>query len=113
MKKMAVLAMFVAAMSCVSSRANAQRGMTRITGNVAEAGADVPLAGVHIKALFRGSAMFDTATNETGNWALGGLGKGEWDLLFEKAGYAPRRARVTLPVDLSRVPPLAVTLKKN
>ena len=47
-----------------------------------------------------------------GTWAVAGVAKGEWHLTFQIAGYVPVGAKVTLPAELARVAPIAITLKK-
>jgi hypothetical protein len=112
MKKLIGLAVigFVALGPCV---ADAQmRGMGRFGGTVTdESGA--PLPGVTVKAVMAGgTAPITAASDDKGAWAVGGVGKGEWEVVFEKAGFAPRKAKVTLPVELARVPPIAMAMKK-
>ena len=102
-----------ALVASVPSLAGAQmRGMGRFAGTVTdESGA--PLPGVTVKAVMSGgTAPIAVASDDKGAWAIGGLGKGEWDVLFEKNGFTPRKAKVTLPVELARVPPIAMALKK-
>ena len=97
----------------IGSTAYAQlHGMGRIQGTVAEEGG-APLPDVSIKATLPGSSGEITGTSDAkGQWIIGGMGKGEWDVVFEKPGYAPRKAKVTLAVELARVPPIAVAMKK-
>jgi len=111
-RRMRVLAFAATLVALGQGPAMAQRGLTRITGKVSADGGG-PVAGVQIKAVFGGNKIFDTSSNDNGEWSIGGMGKGEWELVFDKAGYAQGRAKVLLPVDLSRVPPIAVTLKKG
>lgn len=89
------------------------RGMGRIQGTVVdETGA--PLTDVVIKATLPGSAgSLDATSDKKGEWSFGGMGRGDWDVVFEKPGYAPRRAKVSLQVELARIPPIAVTMKKS
>ena len=107
------LGLAVVALMLVASTAYAQlHGMGRIQGTVAEDGGG-PLADVTIKATLPGSAGEITGTSDAkGQWLIGGMGKGEWDVIFEKPGYAPRKAKVSLTVELARVPPIAVAMKK-
>ena len=107
------LGLAVVALMLVASTAYAQlHGMGRIQGTVAEDGGG-PLADVTIKATLPGSSGEITGTSDAkGQWIIGGMGKGEWDVVFEKPGYAPRKAKVTLAVELARVPPIAVAMKK-
>jgi len=88
------------------------RGLGRIAGKVTdEAGA--PLGGVSIRAKLAGySGEIESTSDDSGAWAVSGLARGEWDVSFEKPGYVPRRAKVTLPVELARVPPVNIALRK-
>ena len=110
MKRM-VLAIVV--LLTLGSTAYAQlRGMGRIQGSVVD-DAGAPLTEVKIRATlpdYQGGV--DSSTDKKGEWIIGGLGRGDWDVVFEKAGYAPRRAKIRIEVELARVPAIAVTLKK-
>jgi hypothetical protein len=107
---MAVLLLVVT----VSVPAYAQlHGMGRIQGTVTEDGGG-PLADVSVKATLPGSTgSIDAKTNAKGEWIVGGMARGEWDVVFEKDGYAPRRAKVSLSVELARMPAITVTMKKQ
>jgi hypothetical protein len=111
MKKLMVALVVVVA---AAGGAQAQmRGMGRIEGIVTD-GAGKPLAGVAISATLPGStAGIKSTSNDKGLWYVGGLARGDWQVEFEKAGYEQRRAKVVLPVELARVPPIAITLKKT
>lgn len=116
MKKTAVAFVCCAAAlaTLTTSAAFAQlRGMGRIQGTVTdESGA--PLGGVMITAKLPGtSGSIEAKSDDKGTWAVGGLGKGEWEVDFDKPGYGGRHARVILPVELARVPAIAVTMKKG
>jgi hypothetical protein len=112
MKKV-LLAMAVAVLG-LSVNAWAQlHGMGRVQGSVSDEGG-APLEGVTVKATLAGSTgSIDGASNAKGEWAIGGMGKGEWDVTFEKAGFAPRKAKINLTVELARIPPIPVTMKKS
>jgi len=98
----------------LGSTAYAQlHGMGRINGTCADDGGG-PLEGVTVKATLAGSAgSIDGTSDKKGEWMLGGMARGEWDVTFEKAGYVPRKAKVSLTVELARMPPIAVTMKKQ
>ena len=88
-------------------------GMGRIQGTVADEGG-APLEGVEIKATLPGSAGEITGKSDAkGNWIIGGMGRGDWDVVFEKAGFAPRKAKVSLQVELAKIPSIAVAMKKQ
>lgn len=112
MKKVLLVAV-VLMMGLVSTAYAQLHGMGRIQGSVVdESGA--PLTDVTIKATLPGSTgSIDATSNGKGEWIIGGMGKGEWDVTFEKAGYTTRKAKVSLTVELARVPPIPVTMKKG
>ncbi len=88
-------------------------GMGRIQGTVADDGG-TPLADVTVKATLPGSTgSIDAKSNAKGEWLVGGMARGEWDVVFEKNGFAPRKAKVTLTVELARMPAISVTMKKQ
>jgi len=103
----------VLAVGVVSTAYAQLHGMGRINGTTMdESGA--PVDGVTVKATLAGSAgSIDGASDKKGEWILGGMARGDWDVTFEKAGYAPRKAKVSLTVELARMPPIAVTMKKQ
>jgi hypothetical protein len=111
MKRVVAVLVLVAA---VAGPAYAQlHGMGRIQGTVTEDGGG-PLADVSVKATLPGSSgSIDAKTNAKGEWIVGGMARGEWDVVFEKDGYAPRKAKVSLTVELARMPAIAVTMKKQ
>ena len=114
MKQVVWAVVTVAALVGLASPAYAQlHGMGRIQGTVVdESGA--PLADVAVKATLPGSAgSIDSTTDKKGEWIVGGMARGEWDVVFEKPGYAPRKAKVSLTVELARMPAIAVTMKKG
>jgi tetratricopeptide (TPR) repeat protein len=62
------------------------RGNGRISGKVVDE-AGKPIIDVEVKAVKVGeSQVFATKTDKKGEWALGGLAGGEWNLDFAKAG---------------------------
>src|SRR5262245_40508726 len=84
------------------------RGLGRLHGTVAD-DSGAPLSEVTIKAALAGfGGAVDGSSDAKGQWTLGGLARGEWEVTFEKAGYAPRKAKVNLQVELAKVPPIAV-----
>jgi len=87
------------------------RGMGRIAGKVTDE-AGKPLDGVVIKA-FLASANGGTEikTNKNGEWALGGIARGDWALDVSKDGYETRTITVSVG-EMSRLPPMTITLKR-
>jgi hypothetical protein len=108
-----VVAFVLVVLGLVGGTAYAQlHGMGRINGTcVDESGA--PIEGVAVKATLPGSSgSIDGTSDKKGEWIIGGMARGDWDVTFEKAGFAPRKAKVSLTVELARMPPIAVTMKK-
>jgi hypothetical protein len=107
-----ILAMLV--VLAVVSGADAQiRGMGRIQGTVVDEGG-APLAGVVITAKQTGKVGdIGSKSDDKGVWYVGGMARGEWSVDFEKAGYGERHAKINLEVEIARVPPIAVTMKKG
>jgi hypothetical protein len=72
----------------------------------------VAIAGVTFTAVLpRVGGRIVGTSNEKGEWRIIGMAHGEWDLAFEKPGYATSRAKVILEPELARIPPMAVKLK--
>jgi len=108
------LAPFVLTMM-IASTAGAQvwRGMGRIAGKVLDE-AGKPIAGVTVKAALTSAdgAGPQATTNAKGEWAIGGIGSGQWVITFTKDGY--EGARVPLRFSESmRLPPGEIVLKKT
>ena len=113
-RQIAILGVLIAVLSVTSSHVIAQRGMTRVAGVVVEEGGSAgAIGGVQIQAKYNGSSIFDTSSDDKGSWAIGGMGKGDWNIVFEKPGYVTRSVKLFLPVDLSRVPKITVAMKKG
>ena len=70
------------------------------------------IAGVTFTAVLPrvGGRIVGTSDNK-GEWRIVGMAHGEWDLTFERSGFATGRAKVILEPELARIPPLAVRLK--
>ena len=89
------------------------RGLGRVGGTVTDAGG-APIAEVNISATLSGSAgTIEAKSDEKGGWAVAGMGKGEWHVTFQKAGFEPKAAKVILDAELARVPSIAIALKKS
>ena len=88
------------------------RGLGRISGTVSDDGG-APIKGVNIRATLQGTeGVIESTTDEKGLFAVSGVAKGEWHVVFQVAGYVPTAAKVVLHAELARVPPIAVVLKK-
>src|SRR5215471_10553890 len=107
------VALLAAMLMVIPAVSSAQfRGLGRITGTVSEEGGG-PLGNVSVRATLTGEdGVIEEKSSESGSWAVSGIAKGEWHLTFQIAGYVPVGAKVTLPAELSRIAPIAITLKK-
>ena len=95
----------------LASGASAQmwRGQGHVSGKVTDEAGN-PIAGVIVKAnLPSADGGTSAKTNKKGEWSIGGVAGGNWQLDFTKDGYEPRRISVRLQ-ELSRIPPVEITL---
>lgn len=113
MTRMLVLVAGVCLIASLGVEASDVRGMNRIAGTVTDP-TGAPVAGVTIKATLDASGgAIDSTTDEKGAWAVAGMAKGEWSVIFVKPGFMGQKAKVILPADMSRVPPIKIVLKKD
>jgi len=87
------------------------RGLGFVQGKIIdEKGA--PLQDVTFTATLPRVRMHLTGnSNEKGEWKILGMAHGEWDIAFEKRGFARGRVRVTLDNELARIPSITVRMK--
>lgn len=100
-------------LSLFAAGASAQvwRGMGRLSGKVTD-DAGTPIEGVLVKGyLPEAKGGTETKTNRKGEWVLGGIARGSWELDFSRAGYETRQITIAVS-ELQRVPPVDVKLKK-
>jgi tetratricopeptide (TPR) repeat protein len=94
--------------------AQAWRGMGRVAGKVVDAESGQPVEGVAVKAVLptAGNAgPSESKTNTKGEWAIGGVARGNWALDFVKEGYETRSISIAIS-EVSRIPPMTIELKK-
>jgi tetratricopeptide (TPR) repeat protein len=99
---------------CISvSVASAQswRGMGRVAGKVTDDQGKA-LEGVTVKLNQPGSGGTTVKTDKKGEWSVGGLHGGGWELDFELATYESRHITVQIG-ELSRIPPVEIKLKQD
>lgn len=106
-----LLVVLILALSASVAMAQAWRGMGRLAGKVTDE-SGTAIEGVTVKLELRGQGGTETKTNEKGEWAIGGLARGAWDLDFEKEMYEARRITVVVN-ELSRLPPVEIVLKMD
>lgn len=82
--------------------------MGRVAGQVTDADGR-PIEGVTVKLELPGSGGTEAKTDKKGQWAVGGVHAGMWNIDFQKAGYEPSRISVSVE-ELGRLPPIKTTL---
>jgi tetratricopeptide (TPR) repeat protein len=86
------------------------RGMGRVAGRVTDENGKA-IEGVNVKGtLATGGSPMTAKTNRKGEWALGGIAPGTWNLDFEKEGFQAHSLSVEV-AELVRIPPIEVKLK--
>lgn len=111
MKRALILAVALTIAAPLTHLTAQSRGLGRFAGTVVDQSGQ-PVPGVNVKAS-SDQGSIETRSDDKGDWAVAGVGKGAWHVIFEKGGYTPVAARVTLEAELARVPPIKITLKKN
>jgi tetratricopeptide (TPR) repeat protein len=101
---------FIVLAFAAAASAQGWRGQGHVNGKVTDESGN-PLEGVVVKMVLPSEkGTVDTKTNKKGEWSIGGIGRGNWQVDFEKAGYETRR--ISVPVDeLSRQPSIPTTMK--
>lgn len=89
------------------------KGLGRVGGKVIDESGK-PLEGVVVKAMMpssqnRGPA--DSRTNSKGDWAVGGISRGQWAIDFVKEGYKTSSISVVVQESV-RILPMEIVLKK-
>ena len=85
--------------------------MGRMAGKVTDEQGK-PIEGVTVKFELPGSGGTQAKTDKKGDWVLGGIARGVWNLDFEKPGYDAVRITVSIE-ELARVPPIETKLKAS
>jgi tetratricopeptide (TPR) repeat protein len=109
--KHAIRAALILLLVAVTASAQAWRGQGRLAGKVT--GEDKkPIEGVVVKlAMPAEKGAVETKTNAKGEWAVGGLGRGEWQVDFIKPGYETRNISASV-AEMTRMPTIEIVLKK-
>ncbi|MEW6320636.1 MAG: carboxypeptidase-like regulatory domain-containing protein [Acidobacteriota bacterium] len=87
------------------------KGMGRIHGVVvSDAGA--PVDGVSIKAPLMSGGVIEGRSSDGGSFYLAGVGRGEWQVEFEKAGFETKRVRIIVQKETMNPEQIKVVLRK-
>jgi hypothetical protein len=87
------------------------RGLGRLNGTiVSEAGE--PIAGVVIKVAAGGDELAGKSDN-SGKWAVSGVGKGKFTAEFSKDGFETKRINLVIEKEVMQSEPIKVAMKKS
>ena len=111
MKRTAIALLSLAVLAGPLSAQAYRAGRGRITGSVLDQKGQ-PIEGVTVKLFhLKHQGGFSVTTGSDGKWSGTMLSGGEWNLDFEKSGYAPFKTAVTVK-ELERLPEIKVVLEK-
>jgi tetratricopeptide (TPR) repeat protein len=108
LKRTAIVLLALLLGAAVAS-AQSWRGMGRVAGKVMDEDGRA-LEGATVKLTLPGAGATEVKTNKKGEWQVGGIARGEWQLDFECPPYESRRITVSI-AELSRIPPVEIRLK--
>lgn len=107
-----ILILIFAVICAQFAEAQAGRGKARIAGAVLDKqGNPIAKAKVVLELMARDSATRETTTNRNGEWAMIGLGSGNWQLTATAEGYVPTQTSVFVS-QIGQNPKVVVTLEK-
>jgi tetratricopeptide (TPR) repeat protein len=87
------------------------RGQGRVAGKVMDE-AGKPVEGVAVRvALPSANGLREVKTNKKGEWSVGGICSGNWQIDFIKPGYETRNVS-SVVAELTPAPPMEIVLKK-
>jgi len=104
-----MLAAVILALTVSVALAQGWRGMGRMAGKVTDESGK-PLEGVTVKLNLPGAGGTEIKSNKKGEWGIGGIARGEWQVDFEFPPYEPRRISVSV-AEMTRTPPVEIALK--
>jgi tetratricopeptide (TPR) repeat protein len=111
MKRTAIIVLTVAFLASVLTAQVYLGGRGRLTGLVMDQKGQ-PIDGVTVKLFaVKHQDGFSVKTGKDGKWAATMLSGGDWNLDFEKTGYAPFKTSVTVK-ELERLPEIKIVLQK-
>jgi hypothetical protein len=86
------------------------RGLGRLNGTItSEAGE--PIAGVVVKVSL-GSDALEGKSDNSGKWAVAGVGKGKFTAEFSKDGFETKRVNLVVEKEVMQSEPIKISLKK-
>jgi carboxypeptidase family protein len=112
-KKLGWIAVILGLLVAAGAPMQAQmRGLGRINGSIADDGGAV-VADAVVKITFSDGSKIEGKSDAKGNWALAGLGRGEFPVSFEKDGFEVKRVKVVIEKELAKTQPIKITMKKG
>jgi hypothetical protein len=90
--------------------AGQMQGTGFVQGRVVDE-ADAPVTDVTVTVTHSDGATLSAKSDAKGEWKVIGLGRGQWELTFEKKGYTPAKAKAFFESDQTRVWPFTIKLK--
>lgn len=108
----AVIVGIAAAAVLSGQQATAQtRGLGRLNGTVtSEAGEPIP--GAVVKVVIGGDELEGKSDN-SGRWAVSGIGKGKFTAEFSKDGFETKRVNLVVEKEVMQSEPIKVSMKKT
>lgn len=89
-----------------------QRGLGAVTG-VVSSEAGEPVSGASVKFVLPNGETIDGKSDSLGKWRVGGLGRGEWKVMFSAEGFATRVMKFMVEREtLNGGEPVKIVLKK-
>jgi hypothetical protein len=89
-----------------------QRGLGAVTG-VVSSEAGEPVNGASVKFMLPNGETVDGKSDGAGKWRVGGLGKGEWRVLFAADGFATKVVKFVVEREtITGGDPVKIVLKK-
>jgi hypothetical protein len=112
-KKLGWMAVILGLLVVAGDATQAQmRGLGRINGSIAD-DAGTPVGDAVVKITFTDGSKIEGKSDAKGNWALAGLGRGEFPVSFEKNGFEVKRVKVVIEKELAKTQPIKITMKKG
>ncbi len=111
MRRTVRLALVFALLAASASAQAWRSGSGRLYGRVTDEQGK-PIEGAVVKLFLpEANGGTDLKTNAKGEWALGGIASGVWQIDFAKPGFEPRHITVNVS-QMTRIPEIAIALKK-
>ncbi len=107
-----LLILFVLSLIGTMSLGQEQTGRGRISGTVVDEGGQPVEGAVILAQSMTTETKFQGTSDESGNFAVAGLGTGNWKITASKEGYTSSSVNLNIR-QLRRNPPITFTLKKT